>query len=123
MINGLFKSVKDVLKFLAKSSFCKYSISTVSGLRRLAISDGSPGTSLTPTDSNELFVSNIRLWGGGGGSNVMRGGRFCNLRDLLIGWSSTIVNLTIQTLSLAKHKQTTEKSLRKILKPQTIKQG
>ena len=81
MITGLFKSVKGVLKFLANSSVYKYSISTVSRLRRLAISDGSPRTSLTPTGSNEPFVSNLRLWGGGGGSNVTRGGRFCNLLE------------------------------------------
>ena len=92
MITGSFKSVKGMLKFLSNSSVCKSSISTVSKSRQLAISDGSPGTSLTPTISNELSMSNLYLWGGGGGSNVMRRGRFCNLCDLLIGWSSTIEN-------------------------------
>ena len=53
----------------------------------------------------------------------MRGGRFCNLRDLLIGWSSTIVNLTIQTLRLAKHRQTTEQSLRKNPKVSKVSKG
>ena len=91
MITGSFKSVKGVLKFLTNSLVYKSSISTISRLRRLAISAGSPRTSLTPIGSNELSVSNLRLWGGGGGSNVMRGGRFCNLHDLLIGWSSMIV--------------------------------
>ena len=50
----------------------------------------------------------------------MRGGRFCNLRDLLIGWSSMIVNLKIQTLRSAKHRKTTEQSLRKNPKVSTI---
>ena len=38
--------------------------------------------------------------------------------DLLIGWSNTIVNLTIQTLRSAKHRQTTEQSLWKFLQSQ-----
>ena len=76
MITGSFKSVKGVLKFLENSSVCMSSISIVSKLRWLAISDGSPGTSLTPIGSNESSVSNLCLWGGGGGSNVMRGGGF-----------------------------------------------
>ena len=50
----------------------------------------------------------------------MRGGRFCNLCDLLIGWSSTIVNLNFQTLRLSKHRQTIEQSLRKFLKSQQL---
>ena len=66
--------------------------------------------------SNESSVSNLCLWGGGGGSNVISGGRFWNLHDLLIGWSSMIVKLTIQTLRLAKHRQTTDKSLQNFLK-------
>ena len=53
----------------------------------------------------------------------MRGGRFCNLHDLLIGWSSTIVNLTIQTLRSAKHRQTIEQSLQKIPKVSTVSKG
>ena len=60
-ITRSFKSVKGVLKFLENVLVCKSSISTVSRLRQLAISDGSPGTSLTPTGSNELSVSNLRL--------------------------------------------------------------
>ena len=63
-------------------------------------------------------MSNLCLSKGGAGSNVIRGGRFCNLCDLLIGWSSMIVNLTIQTLRLAKHRQTIEQSLWKFLNSQ-----
>ena len=94
-----------MLKFLANSSVCNYSISTVSRSKWLAISSSSPRTSLIPTGSNELSVSNLRLWGGGGGSNVTRGGRFRNLLDLLIGWSSMIENLTNQTLRPNKHRK------------------
>ena len=47
-IIGSFKSVKGVLKFLANSSACKSSISTVLKSKRLALSVGSPRTSLTP---------------------------------------------------------------------------
>ena len=94
-----------MLKFLENSSVCKYYISTVSRLKWLAISFGSPRTSLTPTRSNETSVFNLHLWGGGGGSNVTRGGRFCNLLDLLIGWSSTIENLTNQTLRPTRHRK------------------
>ena len=118
MIRGSFKSVRGVLKLFANSSSCKSSISTLFKLRRFSLSSGSPRTSLTLIGSNELSVSNLLLWGGGGGSNVIRGGRFWNLRDLLIGWSSTIINLTIQTLRSAKHRQTTEQSLQKFLKSQ-----
>ena len=118
MITGSFKSVKGVLKFLANSLTYKSSISTVLKSKWLALSSGSPKTSLTPIGSNESSVSNLCLWGGGGGSNVMRGGRFCNLHDLLIGWSSMIVILTFQTLRLAKHRRTIEQSLQKFLKPQ-----
>ena len=98
MITGSFKSVKGVLKFLANSSVCNSSISTVSRSKRLAISSGSPRTSLIPTGSNEPSVSNLHLWGKGGGSNVVRVGRFLNLIDLLGGWSSMIENLTNHTL-------------------------
>ena len=94
-----------MLNFLANLLACKYSISTVLKSKWLAISDGSPGTSLTPTGSNESSVFNLCLWGGGGGSNVTRGGRFCNLLDLLIGWSSTIENLTNKTLMPTKHRK------------------
>ena len=51
---------------------------------------------------------------------MIRGGRFRNLLDLLIGWSSTILNLTLQTLRSAKHRQTTEQSLEKFLKSQQL---
>ena len=53
----------------------------------------------------------------------MRGGRFCNLRDLLIGWSSMIENLTLHTLRSDKHKQTIDKSLQNFLKSSTITRG
>ena len=53
----------------------------------------------------------------------MSGGRFCNLIDLLKGWSSIIENLTLHTLRLAKHKQTTEQSLQNLLKYSTITRG
>ena len=119
MITGSFKSVKGVLKFLANSSVYKSSLSTVSRLKRLAISDGSPRNLVTPTGSNEPSVSNLRLWGGGGGSNVTRGGRFLNLLDLLIGWSSMIENLTNHTLRQTKHRQNHRAYTIKILKPQT----
>ena len=33
---------------------------------------------------------------------MIRRGRFCNLHDLIIDWSSMIVNLTLHTLSSAK---------------------
>ena len=49
---------------------------------------------------------------------MIREGRFCNLHDLLIGLSSMIVDLIIQTLRSAKHRQTTEQSLQKFLKSQ-----
>ena len=123
MITGSFKSFKGVLKFLANSSFYKSSISIVSRLRWLAISDGSPRTSLTPTGSNEPSMSNLHLWGGGGGSNVTRGGRFCNLLDLLIGWSSTIENLTNQTLKPTKHKKNHRANTTKFPKVSTITRG
>ena len=54
---------------------------------------------------------------------MIRGGRFCNLHDVLIGWSSMIVNLTFQTLRSAKQRQTIEKSLQKIPKASTITKG
>ena len=44
---------------------------------------------------------------------MISGGRFCNLRDLLTDWSSTIVNLTLHTLRSAKtqinHREITTK--------------
>ena len=123
MITGSFKSIKGVLKFLANSSVYKYSISTVSRSKQLAISSGSPRNSLIPTDSNESSVSNLRLWGRGGGSNVVRGGRFLNLLDLLKGWSSMIENLTNHTLRPTKHRKNHRAYTIKILKPQTINQG
>ena len=60
-ITGSFKSVKGELKFLANSSVCDSSISTVSRLKRLAMSSGSPRVSLIPIGSNEPSVSNICL--------------------------------------------------------------
>ena len=122
-ITGSFKSVKGVLKFLANSSFYNSSISTMSKSKRLAISFGSPRTSLIPTGSNEPSMSNLHLWGRGGGSNVVRGGRFLNLLDLLTGWSSRIRNLTNHTLRPTKHRQNHKAYTIRILKPQTIKQG
>ena len=122
-ITGSFKSVKGVLKFLANSSVCSSSILTVSRSKRLAMSYGSPRTSLIPTGSNEPSVSNLLLWGRGGGSNVVRGGRFLNLLDLLGGWSSRIENLANHTLRPTKHRKNHRAYTIKILKPQTIKQG
>ena len=61
MITRLFNSVNGVLKFLANSPACKSSILTVSKSKWLATSAGSPGTSLTPTGSNEPSVSNLFL--------------------------------------------------------------
>ena len=104
MITGSFKSVKGELKFHANSSVCNSSISTVSRFKWLAMSSGSPRTSLIPTGSNEPSVSNLLLWGKGGGSNVLIGGRFLNLLDLLKGWSSRIENLTNHTLRSTKHR-------------------
>ena len=118
MITWSFKSVRGVLKFLANSSSYKSFISTMFKLRWFSLSSSSSRTSLTRISSKEPSVSNICLWRGGGDSNVISRGRFWNLHDLLIGWSSTIVNLTIQTLRSAKHRQTTKQSLRKILKSQ-----
>ena len=118
MITGSFNSVKGVLKFLTNSSAYKYSISTVFKSKWFSLSSGSPETLLTPIGSNESPVSNLCPSGGGGGSNVIRGGRFCNLHDFLIGWSSMILNFTLQTLRSAKHRQTTEQSLQKFLKSQ-----
>ena len=112
MITGSFKSVKGELKFLANSSVCNYSISTVSRLKRLEMSSGSPRNSLIPIGSNEPSMSNLRLWGKGGGFNVVIGGRFLNLLDLLTGWSSRIKNLTNHTLRQTKHMQTTEHTLK-----------
>ena len=123
MITWSFKSVKGVLKFLANSSVYNSSISTMSKSKWLAISSGSPRTSLIPTGSNELSVSNLRLWGKGGGSNVVIGGRFLNLLDLLTGWSSRIRNLTNHTLSPTKHKKNHRAYTVKILKSHAIKQG
>ena len=105
MIAGSFKSVKRVLKFLANSLVYNYSISIVSRSKWLAISSSSPRTSLIPTGSNEPSVSNLCLWGRGGGSNVVRGGMFLNLLDLLKGWSSRIKNLTNHTLRPTKQRQ------------------
>ena len=61
-IIGSFKSVKDVLKFLANLLVYNSSISIVSKSRRLAISDGSPRTSLTPIGSNEPSMSPPLGW-------------------------------------------------------------
>ena len=60
-ITGSFKSVKVVLKFLTNSSIYKSSISTVLKSKWLALSYGSPITSLTPIGSNEPSMSNLRL--------------------------------------------------------------
>ena len=122
-ITGSFKSVKGELKFLANSSVCNSSISTVSRLKWLAMSSGSPRTSLIPTGSNEPSVSNLHLWGKGGGSNAVIGGRFHNLLDLLTGWSSRIKNLTNHTLRPTKHRQNHRAYTIKFLKPQAIKPG
>ena len=54
----IIKSVKGMLNFLANLLACKYSISTVLKSKWLAISAGSPGSSLTPTGSNEPSMSN-----------------------------------------------------------------
>ena len=123
MITGSFKSVKGELKFLANSSVYNSSISTVSKLKWLAINSGSPRTSLIPTGSKEPSVSNLRLWGKGGGSNAVRGGRFLNLLDLLTSWSSRIKNLTNHTLRSTKHKQIHRAYTKKILESQAIKPG
>ena len=112
-----------MLKFLANSSVYKSSISTVSRSKWLAISSGSPRTLLIPTGSNEPSVSNLLLWGGGGGSNVTRGGMLLNLLDLLKGWSFRIENLTNHTLRPTKHKKNHRAYTIKILKPQAIKLG
>ena len=60
-ITGSFKSVKGVLKFLGNSSAYKSSISTVLKSEWLALSVGSPRTSLTRIGSNESSVSNLHL--------------------------------------------------------------
>ena len=112
-----------MLKFLANSLVYNSSISTVSRSKRLAISSGSPRTSLIPTGSNEPSMSNLHLWGRGGGSNVVRGGRFLNLLDLLGGWSSTIENLTNHTLRPTKHRQNHRAYTIKFIKSQAIKPG
>ena len=113
MITRSFKSVRGVLKFLSNALVCNYSISTMFKLKWFALSSHSPRTSLTPISLKESSMSNLRLWGGGGGSNVISGGRFCNLHEFLIYWYSTIVNLTLHTLRSAKtwtdHKAITTK--------------
>ena len=50
-------------------------------------------------------------------------GRFCNLRDLLIDWSSTVVNLTLQTLRSAKTQTNHREINTKIPKVSTITRG
>ena len=60
-ITGSFKSVRGKLKFLANSSAYKSSISTAIVSTWFVLTFGSPGTSLIPTGSKELFVSNLHI--------------------------------------------------------------
>ena len=53
----------------------------------------------------------------------MSGGRFDNLHDLLIAWSSMIVNLTLQTLRSAKTQTNHREITTKIPKVSTITRG